>query len=156
MATSVREATLLEIDSTFCKVHQSACSALKDQAIGSSRGGKNTKVHVLINDRMQLLKVMLTGGQIHDSKAALALLSGVELGDKTILADKAYSSEHIRFFIAEHGAVACIPDKTNFNIKHDFDSELYKQRKKSREIFSANQELPPHLYALRQIGSLLS
>ena len=29
---------LLEIDSTFCKVHQCACSALKDQAIGSSRG----------------------------------------------------------------------------------------------------------------------
>ena len=40
---NVLEATLLEIDSTFCKVHQSACSALKDQAIGSSRGGKNTK-----------------------------------------------------------------------------------------------------------------
>ena len=34
-----RETSLLEIDSTFCKVHQSACSALKDQAIGSSRGG---------------------------------------------------------------------------------------------------------------------
>lgn len=126
--TDAQTTTLLEIDSTFCKVHQSACSALKNQAIGVSRGGKTTKVHVLINERMQLLKVVLTGGQIHDSKAALALLSGVELGGKTILADKAYSSEHIRFFIAEHGAVACIPDKANFNIKHDFDSELYKAR----------------------------
>ena len=96
----VREATLLEVDSTFCKVHQSACSALKDQAIVSSRGGKNTKIHVLINERMQLLNVILTGGHVHDSEPALALLSGVELGDKTILADKAYSSEQIRFFIA--------------------------------------------------------
>ena len=26
--------TLLEIDSTFCKVHQSACCSLKNQAIG--------------------------------------------------------------------------------------------------------------------------
>lgn len=124
----VREATVLEIDSTFCKVHQSACSALKDQAIGTSRGGKNTKIHVLINERMQLLNVVLTGGQIHDSESAFELFSGIEIGGKTILADKAYSSENIRVFLAEHGAVACIPDKANFRIKHDFDSQLYKQR----------------------------
>ena len=119
---------MLEIDSTFCKVHQSACSGREDQAIGLSRGDKNTKIHVLINERMQLLKVILTGGQVHDSELALALFSGVELGGKTILADKAYSGEPIRFFIAEHGGVACIPDKANFKIKHAFDSELYKQR----------------------------
>ena len=34
------ESSLIEID---FKVHQSACSALKNQDIGSSRGGKNTK-----------------------------------------------------------------------------------------------------------------
>ena len=123
-----KDTTLLELDSTFCKVHQSACSALKDQAIGSSRGGKNTKVHVLINERMQLLNVILTGGQIHDSEPAIELLKSVALKGKKILADKAYSNEHIRVFLAEHGAFACIPDKANFKIKHDFDSELYKQR----------------------------
>lgn len=123
-----KDVALLELDSTFCKVHQSACSGRKEQAIGTSRGGKNTKIHVLINDRMQLLKVVLTGGQVHDSETALALLSEVELGGKKILADKAYSCEQIRLFITEHGAVACIPDKANFKIKHDFDSKLYKQR----------------------------
>ena len=123
-----QKTTLLEMDSTFCKVHQSACSGLKNQAIGSSRGGKNTKVHVLINERMQVLNVMLTGGQIHDSEPAIDLLKGIKLKGKTILADKAYSSEQIRFFIAEHCAFACIPDKANFRIKHDFDCEQYKQR----------------------------
>ena len=123
-----KDATLLELDSTFCKVHQSACSALKNQAIGVSRGGKNTKVHVLINERMQLLKVILTGGQVHDSEPAIELLKGVTLKGKTILADKAYSCEQIRFFIAEHGAFACIPDKVNFKTRHDFNSYLYKQR----------------------------
>ncbi len=132
----------------------SACSGKKEQAIGSSRGGKNTKVHVLINDGMQLLKVILTGGQIHDSEAAIDLLKGIKLTGKKILADKAYRGEQIRFFIAEHGGVACIPDKANFRIKHDFDSQLYKQRKKSRAVFSANQELPPRLHSLRQIGCL--
>ena len=71
---------------------------------------------------------MLTGGHVHDSGPALALLFGIELGGKKILADKAYSCEQIRSFSAEHGAVACIPDKANFKIKHDFDAELYKRR----------------------------
>ena len=53
--------------------------------------------------------------------------SGIELGGKKILADKAYSCEQIRSFSAEHGAVACIPDKAHFKIKHDFNPELYKQ-----------------------------
>ena len=123
-----KDTTLLEIDSTFCKVHQSACSASKDQEIGSSRGGKTTKIHVLINENMQLLKVMLTGGHVHDSEPAIELLKSLALKGKKVLADKAYSSEQIRFFLAEHGAVACIPDKANFRIKHDFDSQLYKQR----------------------------
>ena len=123
-----QKTTLLELDSTFCKVHQSACSGLKNQAIGSSRGGKNTKVHVLLNDRMQVLNVILNGGQVHDSEVVGVLLKGIKLTGKTILADKAYSSAQIRVFIAEHGAVACIPNKANFRIKHDFDSKLYKQR----------------------------
>ena len=84
---------------------------------------------------MQLLNVVLTGGQIHDSEAVVALLKGIKLKGKTILADKAYSCEQIRGFIAEHGAVACIPDKANFRIKHDFDSELYKQRNLVERFF---------------------
>ena len=126
--TGTKDTTLLEMDSTFCKVHQSACSGRKEQAIGVSRGGKNTKVHVLINERMQLLKVILTSGQVHDSEPALALLSGIELGGKKVLADKAYSCEQIRCYLQEHGAGACIPDKVNFRLKHTFDAELYKQR----------------------------
>ena len=115
------------MDSTFCKVHQSACSALKDQAIGSSRGGKNTKIHVLINEKMQVLNVVLTGGEIHDSQPALDLFSGIVLAGKKVLADKAYSCEKIRNKLEEQGAVVCIPDKSNFKINHSFDAELYKR-----------------------------
>ena len=74
------------------------------------------------------LNVILTGGQVHDSEEAVNLLKGIKLKGKKILADKAYCSEQIRFFIAKQGGFACIPDKANFKIKHNFDSELYKQR----------------------------
>lgn len=121
-------ASLLEMDSTFCKVHQSARSGLKNQAIGSSRGGKNTKIHVLLNERMHVLNVVLTGGHIHDSTVALDLLAGIDLAGKKVLADRAYSCDKIRSFLENHGAQVCIPDKKNFKVKHDFDAELYKQR----------------------------
>ena len=119
---------LLAIDSTFCKVHQSACSSKKDQAIGLSRGGNNSKVHVIVNERMQLMSVSLTGGNVHDSEPAIELLSKVNLDGKTVLADKAYSCDKIRNYLEENGAQACIPDKSNFKAKHKFDEEMYKSR----------------------------
>ena len=127
--------TLLEIDSTFCKVHQSACSGLKAQAIGASRGGKNTKIHVLLNERMQLLNVILTGGQINDSEPVFELFAGIELKGKKVLADRAYSCQSIRHYLEERGGVVCILDKTNFKTKHSFDAELYKQRNLVERFF---------------------
>ena len=127
--------TLLEIDSTFCKVHQSACSGLKNQAIGSSRGGKNTKIHVLINERMQLLNIVLTGGHINDADKALELFAGVDLAGQKVLADRAYSCDKIRNYLEKHGAKVCIPDKVNFKVKHDFDAVIYKKRNLVERFF---------------------
>ena len=56
---------LVQIDSTFCKVHRHATGALKkhgNQAIGVSRGGKTTKIHALVIENFQLIGLLLTGG----------------------------------------------------------------------------------------------
>ena len=119
----------------FAFVHQSARSGLKNQAIGSSRGGKNTKIHLLINERMQAVNVVLMGGHIHDSTAAIDLLEGIDLAGKKILADRAYSCDKIRSYLERHGAVVCISDKKNFKVKHDFDTELYRQRNLVERFF---------------------
>ena len=89
---------LVEIDSTFCKVHQHAAGARKkngNQAIGVSRGGKTTKIHALVTENFQLIGLLLTGGQVHDSECARELLSKVNLEGKTVLGDKAFCSAHI-------------------------------------------------------------
>lgn len=107
---------LVQIDSTFCRVHQHAAGARKilgNQAIGVSRGGKTTKIHALVTENFQLLGLLLTGGQIHDSQCAVELLSKVNLDGKTVLGDKAFCSAHIRNFIQAQGGVVCIPDKVN-------------------------------------------
>ena len=122
---------LIEIDSTYCKVHQHAAGARKiygNQSIGVSRGGKNTKIHALINEKFELLSFILTGGEVFDSRVAVELLKTVGLTDKTVLADRAYGSEDIRTYLAQNEVKNCIPDKKNAQIRHSFDREVYKQR----------------------------
>ena len=89
-----------------------------------------------------------SGNAAHDSKPALELFAGIDLAGKKVLADKAYSCDK------ERGAEVCIPDKANFRMKHAFDAELYKQRNKSRALFSTNQELSTRCFSFRQISSL--
>ena len=60
-----RKFYLVEMDSTFCKIHQHATGARKilgNQNIGVSRGGKTTKIYALVNEHFQLI-----GGEIHGS-----------------------------------------------------------------------------------------
>ena len=122
----------------FAFVHQHAAGALKkhgNQAIGVSRGGKTTKIHVLVTENFQLIGLLLTGGQVHDSECAVELLSKVNLDGKTVLGDKAFCSARIRDFIQAQGGTVCIPDKANSRALHEFDRELYKTRNVVERFF---------------------
>ncbi len=116
------------MDSTFCKVHKHGAQSI-------SRGGKTIKIHVLVNEFFQLLGVILSARQIHDSECAIELLRKVNLNGKFVLADKAFCSESIRDYIQGCGARVCIPDKVNSVKKHEFDSELYKARNVVERFF---------------------
>jgi len=113
---------LVEIDSTFCKVHQHAAGARKkhgNQAIGVSRGGKTTKIHALVTENFQLIGLLLTGGQIHDSECAIELLSKVNLNSKTILGDKAFCSARIREFIVVERFFLRIKNRRRIATRYD-------------------------------------
>ena len=133
------KSVLIEIDSTYCKVHQHAAGARKingNQAIGVSRGGKNTKIHALINEKFELISFILTGGEVFDSKVAVELLKTVDLTDKMVLADRAYGSDDIRTYLAQNEVKSCIPDKKNAQIHHSFDKEVYKKRNIVERFFN--------------------
>ena len=128
---NAEESEIIAIDSTFCKIHQSAAGARKiygNQDIGVSRGGKSTKIHFLVDEKMQPVKFLLSAGNINDNQLALPLFHGLKLKGKKILADKAYSTFEIRQYLEKRGALICIPDKINFKVTHTFDKELYKKR----------------------------
>ena len=67
----------VSLDSTSVKVHPDAMGALKKsgaQAIGKSRGGRNTKTHLVAANERTALKFSLSPGQAHDAPQGHALL----------------------------------------------------------------------------------
>lgn len=96
------------------------------QAIGRSRGGPTTKVHLVVDALGLPVSFEVTAGQRHDSRAAPALIGAAS--PKCLLADKAYDSDEIRRLLREREAVACIPPRANRKAPAGFDTELYKAR----------------------------
>ena len=56
---------------------------------------------------------MLTGGQVHDFKATVDVLSGIDISGSNILGDKAYGTEKIRTYITEQNAKYTITSREN-------------------------------------------
>lgn len=71
---------------------------------------------------------MLSGGQVHDSKVAVELLSGVNITKSNILGDKAYGTVAIRNYITEQDAQYTIPPRENNPNPWHCDFWLYKER----------------------------
>ena len=106
------------VDLTCCRAHQSSAGARKisgPQAIGITRGGLNTKIHVVCDAVCAALgnplRFVLTAGQRHDSKPVPELLDGLQ--SKALLADKAYDSDKIVQAAQTCGMQVIIPCRVN-------------------------------------------
>lgn len=120
----------LFIDGSIVKAHQHSAGAASDeaQAIGKSRGGNTTKIHLAVDSYGLPIEFDITGGEIHDSKAAKDLINKLPLSDY-IVADKGYDSELIREQVRARGAKPVIPRKKNSKVGNaDIDWCLYKYR----------------------------
>jgi IS5 family transposase len=60
------------------------------QALGRSRGGFSTKIHIAVDALGNPLRLLLTAGQRHDSPLATQLIEGYE--PQALIADKGYDS----------------------------------------------------------------
>ncbi|MFD5514628.1 IS5 family transposase [Streptomyces sp. NPDC127066] len=147
---------VVSVDSTIVRAHQHAAGARKkgapagepgDHAIGRSRGGLTTKIH-LADDRCRPLAFHLTAGQAGDAPAFTDVMARSRIPrprgrprtrPDVILADKAYSSRAIREHLRKRGIRAVIPvpaDQRGHRLRRGsrggrppvFDRETYKQR----------------------------
>lgn len=100
----------------------------KKQDIGLSRGGKNTKIHAVVDGLGNPVRLIFTSGEVSDSKQALPLLEGFELAGCAVLGDKAYGTVAILTYIREHDGIVVIPPKSNAKEPWDCDFYRYKER----------------------------
>ena len=74
----------------------------KKQAVGRSRGGRNTKIHALADAKGRLIAILLTGGEAHDYAVANRLIRRVK-PPKQMLGDTAYVGDELRQELDQRG-----------------------------------------------------
>ncbi len=104
------------------------------QAIGRTKGGRNTKVHALSDEHCRPLAFYLTPGQTADIKGAVMLAAHLPR-TRYLLADKAYDADHWRACLLRQKIQPVIPNKVNRKQPHPFDTERYKDRNTIERMF---------------------
>ena len=87
---------------------------LEYKAVGRTRGGLNTKLHVVVDGLGNPVTFLLSAGNDHDSIHAIELLDKVKISGSNMLADRAYGAQVIRAYISKHGASYVIPPQAIF------------------------------------------
>ncbi|MGW3606397.1 IS5 family transposase [Micromonospora sp. NPDC005161] len=156
----------ISVDSTISRAHQHAAGARTqpdlqkeppggvedepaDHALGRSRGGWTTKLHLGCEQGQKPLAMLLTAGQCGDSPQFTRVLARIRVprpdGGRPrtrpdrVLADKAYSSRANREHLRERGIQATIPIKADQAASRrkkgskggrppTFDPKIYQQR----------------------------
>lgn len=98
------------------------------EALGRSRGGFSTKLHVAVDALGNPLGFTLTPGQRSDFTQAEALVSPHNA--KAVIGDKGYDSDKFVAFIEAREAEAVIPSRKNRKEQREIDENLYKDRNK--------------------------
>lgn len=100
----------------------------KTQGVGISRGGKNTKIHALVDGLGNPIRLIFTGGEVNDSKQGVPLLEGFDINGSAVLGDKAFGTVEILTYIRKNGGIVVIPPKSNTVNTWDCDFYHYKER----------------------------
>jgi transposase len=98
---------------------------VQKQAVGRSRGGRNTKIHALADVKGRLIAILLTAGETHDCPVAERLVRRVK-PSKRMLGDKAYDSAELREDLHERGTKPVIPNRCNRKQPFSFNKRIYK------------------------------
>ena len=97
------------------------------QAVGRSRGGRNTKIHALADAKGRLIAILLTAGEAHDYPVAKRLIRRVK-PPRRLLGDNAYDGDDLRHELDERGTKPVIPNRSNRRHPFSFSKRLYKLR----------------------------
>ncbi len=134
-----------------------------EQALGRSRGGFSTKIHILVDGLGNPLRIRLTAGQCHDSCQAPALVEGLTF--ERVIADRGYAGQAFVDLVLERGAEPVIPPHPRAKQPREYDRWWYRERhlveccinklKHFRRVFSRFDKLARRYLGFIQFTSVL-
>ena len=126
------------LDSATCKAHRMASGAARStaaaEALGRSRGGLCSKLHVCANGAGRILRLMASPGQHPDLRLAVALASGIPACDAAC--DRGYVSAKLRATFAANGCAVHTPPKKGMVAPPAWNPALYGRRHHVETLFS--------------------
>jgi len=112
----------------------------EDHALGRSRGGFGTKLHLVVESHGIPLSAVLSAGQRHESKFVEPVLGAVRLvrpggrggrprtRPRRLAGDKGYSYRTVRGYLRRRGIAAVIPTRKDQKPNPRFDKLTYRRR----------------------------
>ena len=148
--------------------------AQPQEALGRSRGGFSTKLHLRAEGKGRPITAALTGGERHEQVALEALLDRgairrpgrgrPRLRPRRAAGDKGYSSPTARRRLRRRHIRAVIPSKSNQPRQPNFDRAAYRRRnlierlinrlKQSRRIATRYEKRAVNYHAMVTIGMI--
>lgn len=133
------------VDGTVIRAHRVAAGARKEEvrrdenaekhALGRSRGGYTTKLHVLADGQGIPLGVTATAGQKHEAPEFEHLMESCLINTfrkakrpAALAGDKGYSSSTIRDYLSRREIADTVPTRSSETRRDNFDTGLYRQR----------------------------
>ncbi|TPW27726.1 IS5 family transposase [Pararhizobium mangrovi] len=157
----------LMIDATIVKAHLSAAGGKGGphrQAIGRSRCGRSTKIHLAVDEKGRPRRLIVKPGHQGDAPVAGDLVSGFT--PVLCLADTAYDSNAFRATLIANGTKPVIPNNPTRKHHHPFDRPAYRLRnvverticrlKDWRRIATRYDKLARNFHAAVIIASIVS
>ncbi|WP_372481531.1 IS5 family transposase [Streptomyces flavotricini] len=152
---------LVSVDSTIVRAHQHAAGARKgghqSPALGRSRGGLTSKIHLACDAVGRPLTFVLTGGNTNDCTQFTTVMDAIRvprLGPGRprtrpdhVIGDKGYSSKAIRTWLRRRGIRHTIPERAD-QVRNRarkgslggrptvFDKDVYKHRNVVERCFN--------------------
>jgi len=103
-----------------------------DHALGRSRGGWGSKLHLVTDGAGVPLAIEVSAGQCHECRHVEPVMNAVRIGrrrrPRRLAGDKAYSYGPVRRWLRRHRVKAVIPTKSNQPRRAKFDRRAYRRR----------------------------
>ena len=145
-----------------------------DHALGRSRGGFGTELHLVVDGNGLPLSAVVTAGQAHESKSLDPVLEAVRIRrpgrgrprrrPTRLAGDKGYSYRRVRRYLRRRRIKAVIPTRKDQRRDPHFDRDAYRRRnvvercvgwlKECRRLATRHEKLAVNFLAMVKLAMI--